>query len=287
MDRRMLASLCEFSLERNIEPDFARLMVRQWALVPEAITLTSDIWPWPVKIHTLGSFSIKIDRKPITVPGKRRNRAIELLVALVAMSGRDVSEQQIGDLFWPDVDGDLARQNIKVTLHRLRKLIGQESVLLSEGRLSLASGRIWVDSWAFDRLLGRLETAPDSEIPGLVAKAIDRYGSGFLPGEDMSWVLSERERLRERFLRIIGQAMERLCEQGHWQIAIDCYRKALETDPLAERFYIGLMRSHYELGQWAEGLVVYRRCCETLACELQIPPSPATEAWYERLRSSS
>jgi DNA-binding SARP family transcriptional activator len=287
MDRRMLASLCEFSLARNIKPDFARLLIRKWALVPETITIMSDTWPWPVKIHTLGTFSIEIDGQPLTVSGKRRNRAIELLIALIALSGRDVAEQQISDLFWPDVEGDMAQQNLKVTLHRLRKLIGQESVVLSEGRLSLSASRIWVESSAYDRLLSVLEAAPDGDIPALVEKAIDRYGSGFMPSEDASWVLSERERLRGRFLRIIGQATERLCELGQWQKAIDSYHKALKIDPLAERFYIGLMRSHYELRQRADGLVAYRRCREVLSKELQIQPSSRTEAWHERLRNST
>ncbi len=75
------------------------------------------------------------------------------------------------------------------------------------------------------------------------------------------------EQLRRRFLGIIGSAAERFCDQEQWHAAIDCYKKALETGPLTERFYIGPMRCHHQLGQMAV-LAVYRRCQERLANEL-------------------
>jgi ATP/maltotriose-dependent transcriptional regulator MalT/DNA-binding SARP family transcriptional activator len=286
MDHRILSTLCEYSLTRNIETEFARLLICKWKLVPESITLTSDTWPWAVKIRTLGPFTLEINNQLVTVSNKRRSRTMELLIVLIALSGRDITEQEISDLLWPNVEGDLARQNLKVTLHRLRKLIGQENVLLNKGRLSLSNTQIWVDSWAFDRLLDKLETASDEQITPLATVAIERYGDGFMPGDETSWVLTQRERLRSRFLRIIGQVIERLCELGHWQTAINGYRKALETDPLAERFYTGLMRSHYALGQQAQGLIVYHRCQEILANELQIQPSSITETWRERLSNT-
>ncbi len=285
MERRILSLLCEFSLARNIKPDYARLLIRKWSLQPEHVELSSDRWPWPVRIYTLGTFSIEVDNSPFKFSRKRRNRVIELLVGLITLGRRDVSEQRISDLIWPDAEGDLARQNLKVTLHRLRKLIGQESVLMIEGRLSLDSGRIWVDSWSVDRLLGRIEGASDDQLPVLITEVIERYGEGFMQGDDTSWVVSERERLRGRFLRIIHQAAERLCHKQQWQIAIDCYNKALEVDPLAERFHIGLMRSHHALGQAAEGLIAYHRCQEILTNRLKIQPSKETEVWYERLRT--
>jgi two-component SAPR family response regulator len=287
MDYRILVSLCEFSLARNIKADYARKLIRKYSLTPENTTDISDSWPWSVKIHALGAFGIEVIDRPESVLCKRQSRVFEMLKVLVSYGGRNVSEQQVSDLLWPNAEGDLAHQNFKVTLHRLRKLIGQQAVLINDGKLALNSDLVWVDVWAFERLLTQLESSSDSDLVVLVGEVVENYQGGLLPGDNADWVLYGRERLRERFLRITGQAAERLCDLDQWKAAIDCYHKVLETDPLAERFYIGLMRSHYELGQWSEGLVAYRRCCETLACELQIPPSPATEAWRERLRSSS
>jgi ATP/maltotriose-dependent transcriptional regulator MalT/DNA-binding SARP family transcriptional activator len=287
LDRRMLVSICEFSLRKNIRSDYARLLIRKWQLVPKTATLTSDEWPWPVKINALGYFDIQVDNQSVITSSKRRNRAFELLKVIVSYGGQNVSEQQICKLLWPDAEDDLAHQNFKVTLHRLRKLIGQQAVLIHSGKLTLNADLVWTDIWAFEQLLEQLISSSDNELASLVRKVIEDYKGGLLPGESADWVLYGQEHLRERFLRVTDQAMERLCHLQQWRSAIDCYQKALENNPLAECFYVGLMRGYYELGQRADGLTVYHRCCETLANELQIQPSSITRAWHERLRNST
>ena len=281
-DSEMVSRLCLFALQRDIESNYVRALIRKWQLNPPGEIMPPEFWPWPVRIHALGRFSVSYGEQP----AKPAAKVAEMLKALIAMGGRDIAEQQISDHLWPDAEGDQARQSFKVTLHRLRKLIGQESLLLSDGRLSLDPRRVWVDVWTFERNLSVMEKSKDEMLPQIAAEMIDSYQGGLLPGETVAWILSARERLRSRFLRIIGQAAERLCELGQWQTAIDCYRRALETDPLAERFYRGLMRCHYQLGQAAEGLAVYQRCQETLASELQISPSRETEQLQQLLRQS-
>jgi DNA-binding SARP family transcriptional activator len=286
MDRRILSALCEFSLVRNIEPDYAKLLISKWELTPAGATNTLDAWPWSVKIRTFGKFAINLIEKPDASSGKRRSQAQVLLKALVSFGEGEVLEQTICDLLWPDAEGDMARQNLKITLHRLRKLIGQESVLLRKGLLSLNSKRVWVDAWALERVLGAIDAGPDDQIVSLVADACSRYSGEFLYDEVTDWALSSRERLHSRFLRIINGAIERLCKLGQWQESIDCCQKALEVDPLAERFYIQLMRCYYTMGKMSEGIAIYHRCQDILVNELNVHPSAEAEKWYERLQQN-
>ena len=61
---------------------------------------------------------------------------------------------------WPDAEGDAAKVAFDSNLHRLRKLIDIDDMLvLSEGRLSLDPARCWVDVWAFDQLVSRIDRA--------------------------------------------------------------------------------------------------------------------------------
>jgi two-component SAPR family response regulator len=276
----MLSHLCAFALQQGIEVDYANALVRKWRLLPPEGMYAFESWPWPIRIHTLGRFSLLVNDAKVPPKGK----SLEMLKILIALGGRDAHFQAIGDLLWPDAEGDQSQQNLKTTLHRLRKIIGQQALQLNEGKLTLDPKRVWVDIWAFDRLLTALESSPDDQLEPRVTQVIDRYRGGILPGETHSWLQAAQERLRNRFLRIVGQAAERLCDLGQWHSAIDCYRKALETDPLAERFYIGLMRCHHQLGQIAEGLTVYTRCREILKTELQVSPSAETEQWFALLR---
>ena len=63
-------------------------------------------------------------------------------------------QNQISDALWPDAEGDDARHSLKTTVHRLRKLLGNEQVIsVDAGKLSLNPQYCWTDVWAFDRLL--------------------------------------------------------------------------------------------------------------------------------------
>jgi two-component SAPR family response regulator len=130
-----------------------------------------------------------------------------------------------------------------------------------------------------------LEKSGDDELSALENEVIDRYHGGFMLDEAAAWTLSTRERIRGKYLRVIGQAAERLSLLGQWEAAITCYEKALETEPLAERFYLGLIGAHYQLGQKAEAYLAYRHYRESLERELNIPPSPQIEEWHDKLRT--
>jgi len=287
-DAGMVSPLCGVALQNNIEPDYVRALIRKWRLLPTEESYNLEAWPWPVRVHVLGPFTLFLDGQPAASGGRAKTRVIDMLKALIAMGGYGVSEHRLCDVLWPEAEGDLARQNFKTTLHRLRKLIGTESVVLHDGLVSLDPQRVWLDLRDFECLLTVLEKAQAAgEIARLADEAIGRYRGGFLPQERAPWVLTMQERTRGRFLRIIDQAAECLAAQDRWAEALTCYRKAVEIEPLAERFYIGLMRCHYHLGQAADGLMVYRQCREALASELDVPPSALAEQWRERLSRPS
>lgn len=56
---RLMARLCAFALAHGIEPDYARRLIRQRCLKSPGVEV--ECWPWPVKIYTLGRFSLVVD----------------------------------------------------------------------------------------------------------------------------------------------------------------------------------------------------------------------------------
>jgi DNA-binding SARP family transcriptional activator len=179
---------------------------------------------------------------------------------------------------------------LATTLHRLRKLLGEEAIERQEGRLTLNPKLAWVDLWVFERQMTALESACRERQHADVARLSDRmlnlYRGGFLAGEtDASWALAMRERLRGKCLRLIETTAGCLTRAQHHELALACYQKAIEMDPLAEGFYQGLMRCYHVLGRRAEALTTYRRCQEILDRHLGVVPSPQTEALYQQLLS--
>ena len=206
-----LATVSAKALEAGIEVEYVRELIRKNRLVPDPSAPDLEKWPWPVKVYTLGRFSLIIDGKTLPSARKSRQKPLLLLKSLIALGGRDVPEEQLGEILWPDADGDLAHQSLAKTLERLREMLGDDrAVLLRDGRLTLNNRHCWVDVWEFERILGRANAArkpgaqapDDGEIARLAERAIALYRGTFLSGETFcSCIVTHRERLRSKFLR--------------------------------------------------------------------------------------
>jgi pentatricopeptide repeat protein len=282
--RADVARLFAIALEHGIEPDYASNYIRKRGLTLDPPTLTVDSWPWPLKIYTLGRFSILKDGSPIEFSTKTQKKPLALVKVIIAGGGRDVSRATAGDALWPDADGDKADRALTTTLHRLRRLLGYDLAILSRnGKLDLNPSYCWVDCWAFERLLSKAEDAYrlkdlDTQMH-LFEKAIAIYRGPFLEGELLeSWILPPRERLRSKFLRAGNQMGDALESTEKWGKASDCYRRILDVDDRSEETYQRLMRCLIKLGRTSEAMSVYERCRITLSAVFGLSPSSETRA---------
>jgi DNA-binding SARP family transcriptional activator len=283
--------LCAKALEHNIDVEYVKKLIRRRRLLPDPSMAPLDVWPYRIKIYTLGRFAVLIDDEPLRFAGKAQKKPLELLKALIALGGRVVREEVLAEALWPEGEGDAAAQALATTLHRLRRLLGTDALHRQEGRLTLDAQRCWVDAWALERALATLEnelnTGEFEALSGCIEKAVRLYRGGFLEGEsDMPWVLVPRERLRGKLLRTLEVAGDALSQNGHRTQAIACCEKALEVEPLAEEFYRALMRCHLAQGHRAQALGIYRRCRRLLTAELGLTPSPETEALYQEIQEN-
>lgn len=325
----VMARLCAKALAKGIEVEYVQNLIGKLKLLPDPLPVEIDNWPWPLRIYTLGRFELARDGEPIRFSGKVQHKPLAMLKALITPGGKDLKEEQISDLLWPETDGDAAHNTFKSNLFRLRQLLEVENcVTFQEGKAGLAPRYCWVDAWAFERIFDKVEaglkekgngetrrdgkyetgkrgngeteklkrqkgngektvperTTREEEIMQLAEKAIGLYKGHFLPGdEEETFTVSYRERLRNKFLRLIIKAGDYWQKTQQWEKAIEYYQKALEVDDLAEEFYQHLMICHQHLGQNAEAIRAYRRCKDTLQAVLGIEPSPITEKIYKEI----
>ena len=222
---------------------------------------------FPIRIFTLGRFSIIQENKPINFCGKGQRKALELLKTLIAFGGREVGEVRICEALWPDSDGDVVHTTFSVILHRLRKLLGTDALILSDGRLTLNAKLCWVDVWSTERLIGQirqaLNTSPvnSDKVTELVHKTIALYHGPYLGNEDeQPWFLSYRERLHSKFLRTVLQVCRHLEQNDQCEVAVNLYEYGIEIDDLSETTYLQLMKCYFKQGKYAEAMKVYQRC---------------------------
>ena len=241
--KEVLTKLCTNALEWDIETDYVQSVIRQYRLVPKESTAPPLSWPWALKIHTFGRFTIEIEGTPLTAARKIPRRTLLFLKALIAFGGREVAETDISDALWPDADGDMAHQAFATTLHRVRKLLGQPNLIHQQDKkLTLNAHWCWVDAWGIESLSGKAQSSIQGEDKQSEEETLKRlvalYQGPFLSDDiHEPWTAPMRERLRRKYLT----ALETLCttwsQEGRKAKAKACLERAMEYEPAAGDIY--------------------------------------------------
>jgi DNA-binding SARP family transcriptional activator len=286
------ARLCMLALEQQIEVEFVTSLIRKCKLV--APTGAPESWPFPLRIHALGQFSLQRDGAPIAMEGKAQRKPLDLLRVLVAYGATSPSTgmqtEALIDMLWPDLEADAPRASFDMTLMRLRKLLQVDGALrLAEGRLWLEPRIVWCDVTAFEQDCSALHTllatsGNEVRLSAAARRLRSRQGNKLFGNSAVEpWSIVPRERLARQFAHAVSAYGQHLEAQGAWIAAVSLYEQGLADDLFAEPWYRGLMRCHLALDQPAAALRAFHRCRELLASVLKVPPSADTLALLERI----
>ncbi len=293
----MLAGLCSHALEAGIEREFVSNIIHSRGLVLDAADAANADWPWPYRVRTLGQFRLLRNDEPVTFTGKAQRRPLDLLRVLIACGARDVPVERITEALWPRIDGDSAHRSFTTTLHRLRKLLGEDRALhLSEGKLTLNGHHVWTDVWAFEQTTARIEQhlrRPrehiDQEVlDGLCERVTGLYAGPFLGNEpEEPWMFAARERLRHRLVRTLQDVCRNAQQAGTLERATGWLERVIEADCIVEGLYRQLMTCYAHLGRRDSVTETYDRCRNAFATMCHSEPSAETRSHYEQLIASA
>ncbi len=160
-----LADCCALALAHGIEPEYARELIRVQRLAPGPRARDVAQWPWDLRIEALQGFALRRDGTLLEPGRKVQKKPQELLKLLVARGPGGMHRDALAEALWPEAEGDAAQQSLKATLHRVRGLLGSpEAVAQRDERVALDPARVFVDAWALERLVDRLESPRTSSI---------------------------------------------------------------------------------------------------------------------------
>jgi DNA-binding SARP family transcriptional activator/predicted ATPase len=241
-----------------------------------------------LQIELLGHFHLREDGEALTCLPQPRQQA--LLAYLVLHRHAPHSRQRLAFLFWPDTSEAQAYRNLRKALHYLRHALPNADRFLQIDAQIVqwrAAAPFVLDVAQFEQQLTEAERAEQAgqfaRLRACLEEAARLYTGDLLPGCYEEWILSERERLRERFLTALTRLIELLEAERDYPAAIRYANQLLRADPLHEAAYGGLMRLHALNGDRASALRVYHTCATILARELGVEPNEQTRAAYEHL----
>lgn len=244
-----------------------------------------------LRIRLLGSFHLLSGETPVS--GLDVLRLQSLLAYLLLHAGVPQSRAHLAYMFWPDSTDSQAHTNLRNLIHKIRQALPNADAYLQVERqtvfwkASTPDAPWYCDVLAFTHAITAADaTADESVAYRALTRATKLYRGDLLPGIYDDWLLSERDRLRQMFLKALERLIELQEQERNYSAAISSLQQLLHYDPLQEATYRSLMRLYAISDDRAAALRTYHTCATTLERELGVQPSKATREVYERLRQS-
>ena len=240
-----------------------------------------------VRIGLLGGFRVSVGGRTIGEDAWRLRKAASLTKLLALTKGHRLHRERVMFLLWPDLAKKAASNNLRGTIHAVRKALGEAGsrCLVSEDEsLVLCPGSdLWVDADAFEEVTLAARRFRD---PAAYRAAIDLYAGDLLPGDRYEdWTEGRREALRQLYLGLLIDLAGLHEERDEYGPAIEALRMAVGEEPTNEGAHTTLMRLHARSGRPEQALAQYERLRDALSRDLGTQPSPTTRRLREEIAS--
>jgi len=214
------------------------------------------------EIRLLGGFELVTDGEAVELPP-----IAQRLVAYVALQERPIARTVLAGSLWPETSDAKAATNLRAVLTRVKSRGGD--VIASTKSSVAIDPSVHVDVHQASRL-ARCLLAAEADPSTIDHRA---FTGVLLPEIIDSWVIIEREQLRQLFVHALERLSERLVGVGHSDRAIHAALAAVNVDPLRESSTRVLIQAHLAEGNWGEAWRAFDIYRETAEIELGIPPS--------------
>jgi TolB-like protein len=235
----------------------------------------------PVRITLLGGLTVRTADREIVFPTVKSRL---LLAYLASVPGRLYPRSRLCGLFWEDRGEGQARGSLRNALSHIRAVTGDGIIIGNRESVGVQAGGVETDLAQLERL-AESKQPPGADVALLAGEfldGVDADGAGL-----QDWLNFERSRCRSLAQKVLGSAAEVAASGGDHDRALDLARKLVDLDPFREGSHRLLMRLFAEAGDRPMALAQFRACRALLRAELDVAPSPQTEALAVELAGRS
>ena len=232
------------------------------------------------QLSLLGRFELAGPDGPIDLASKK---LIALLAFLACTAPEQHGRDKLMTLLWGSHFEAQARQNLRQALLRLRRVVGDDTLISNGESVSLRPQVIACDVTRFEALLcdgGR----------GALAGAVALYKNCLLCDIAIreeawtEWLNVQRQRLEGLALDAMVKLSDQELVAGNHEQALNAANRAIAVSGLREDAHRQIMRALAAGGRRADALKHYGDLTALLRRELSVEPDPTTNALAAELR---
>src|SRR5262245_15871940 len=232
-----------------------------------------------LRLSLFGGFLLRADARARPLPARK---AQALLAYLALRPGRAHARDALTGLLWGDTAERQARQSLRQTMVRLRRVLAGTSraALIAQGdTVTVNPSVLDVDVAQFERLVRQGTTKA-------LEAAMALYRGPLLDGVRVTapafedWLASERARLHEVALDVLRRLATTQVRSRKIDQAAQTAARIVALDPVQEDMHRLLMRLYVQQGRRPAALRQYQACVSVLAKELGVEPEPETRRLY-------
>jgi predicted ATPase/DNA-binding SARP family transcriptional activator len=242
----------------------------------------------------LGGFETRVDGAVIaTAQWKLRHPRQLLQMLLLEPDG--LPRAQLLSALWPDTDPSAAANRLHHTLHLVRGIFiaaglskAAPVALLQADTVRLNPVHtIDVDARSFLQCVLRARHATDSTAAeSALQQALALYRGELAQGYPVDeWLAGRREEYRVEFAWVLDRLAELKRKAGDDEAAIGLYQRLVDIDAGNELAHRSLMELYAATGHPERAIHQHSVCKRLLRHELDVDPSPATQAVLARILS--
>ena len=244
-----------------------------------------------LEVHMLGDFSVMYGEQPIAFGKNTTTKAMKLLQILLYYGEQGIAREKLLSLLYGRDELADAANNLRVTVHRLKKMIVEaglpeaEYVNIKKGIYSWqAPMKTIVDARTFTALYKEEEASDDARHKEELLKEICRmYHGEFLPdlsGEE--WVLIESIQYKKIYTQSLKSLCAILIHRGNYKEALSYCDTACRLYPFDEWQSVKI-ECYMGLKQYREAMKEYEDTAKLFFEELGINPSERLMKQFEEM----
>jgi len=223
----------------------------------------------PLYINMLGEFTMRYGDNMISDQEGRSKKLWLLIEYLVTFRGKEISQNDLIDLLWPDDYEGNPANTLKTLVHRARTLIGglkyedvKNIIIYRRGTYAWNDKLdVVIDLDVFEESIAEAAKegiSIEHKLSALMT-AIDLYKGDFLPKLSMeSWAVPISTYYHSMYVKAVHDLVDILTHIRNWEEIVRVCQNAIQIDPYDERLHQHLIqalvhtknsqlaKSHYE-----------------------------------------